>query len=256
MAIKLDLQKAYDLVSWKFIKTILLHLGFNETFSSWIFSCISSVSFEILINGGKTASFKLSRGLRQGDPLSSYLFILGQEILSRLLNQELRQKSIRGIKTSKRGPIITHVMYADDIVLFSKATKKDATSISWILEKYCLWSGQLVKRSKSGIFFSKHTQRPIQRVIKSSLQIRSIKKDATCLGAPLLLTRAPSKDSAYLQAKLEAKLAGWRSQCLSWAGRVTLINSVAQTIPNYTMSTFNIPNKICNYLDSATRRFQ
>lgn len=255
MAIKLDLQKAYDRVSWKFIKTILLHLGFNETFSSWIFSCISSISFEILINGGKTASFKLSRGLRQGDPLSSYLFILGQEILSRLLNQELRQKSIRGIKTSKRGPIITHVMYADDIVLFSKATKKDATSISRILEKYRLWSGQLVKRSKSGIFFSKHTQRPIQKAIKSSLQIRSIKKDATCLGAPFLLTRAPSKDFAYLQAKLEAKLAGWRSKCLSWAGRATLINSVAQTIPNYTMSTFNIPNKICNNLDSATSRF-
>lgn len=138
MAIILDLWKAYDRVSWKFIKTVLLHLGFNETFSSYIFSYISSVSFEILVNGGKTESFKPSKGLRQGDPLSSYLFILGQEILLRLLDQEFRQKSISSIKTSKRGLIITHVMYADDIVLFSKATKKDATSISWILEKYCL----------------------------------------------------------------------------------------------------------------------
>nr|POF27247.1 transposon tx1 uncharacterized 149 kda protein [Quercus suber] len=157
MVIKLDLQKAYDRVSWKFIKTVLLHLGFNETFSSWIFSCISSVSFEILVNGGKTKSFKPSRRLRQGDPLSSYLFILGQEILSRLLDQELRQKKICGIKTSQRGLTITQVMYANDIVLFSKATKRDATNISQILDKYCLWSGQLVNRNKSSIFSSKHT---------------------------------------------------------------------------------------------------
>ena len=77
MAIKLDLQKAYDRVSWRFIQAVLLHLGFNQTFTSWIISCISSVSFEVLINGGKTESFKLGRDLRQGDPLLSYLLILG-----------------------------------------------------------------------------------------------------------------------------------------------------------------------------------
>lgn len=152
MAIKLDLQKAYDRVSWEFIHTVLLHLGFNEVFSNWVLSCISSVTFEILVNGGKPENFRPSRRLRQGDPLSPYLFILGQEILSRMLDHELRQRNIKGIRTSISGPTITHVMYADDIVLFSKATKKDAETISEILEKYSLWSGQLVNRSKSGIF--------------------------------------------------------------------------------------------------------
>lgn len=141
MAIKLDLQKAYDRVSWEFIHAVLLHLGFNKVFSNWILYCISSVNFEILVNGGKSESFKPSRGLRQGDPLSPYLFILGQEVLSRLLDQELRQKSINGIKTSRSGPTVTHVMYADNIILFLKATKKDARNISLILEKYTLWSG-------------------------------------------------------------------------------------------------------------------
>ena len=69
-----------------------------------------------------------------------------------MLDRELRQNSIKGIKTSISGPTITHVMYADDIVLVSKATKRDAETISKILEKYSLWSGQLVNRSKSGIF--------------------------------------------------------------------------------------------------------
>ena len=141
MAIKLDLQKAYDRVNWSFIQAVLLHLGFNQTVTSWIISCISSVSFEVLVNGGKTECFKPSRGLRQGDSLSSYLFILGQEILSRMLDSELRKKNLCGIKTSISGPTITHVMYADDIILFSKASRKDATTISRILEKYCSWSG-------------------------------------------------------------------------------------------------------------------
>ena len=235
---------------------MLLHLGFNEVFSNWVLYCISSVTFKILVNGGKTDKFKPSRGLRQGDPLSPYLFILGQEILSRMLDHELRQSNIKGIKTSKSGPTITHVMYADDIVLFSKNTKKDAEAISEILEKYNLWSGQLVNRRKSGIFFfSKHTQRATQRSIKSILHIRALKRDTIYLGAPLFLTKAPTKDFAYLQSKLEARLAGWRSKCLSWTGRRTLITSVTQTIPIYARSTFNIPNKVCNNLDSLTRRF-
>ena len=81
----------------------------------------------MIVNGGKFDCFKPSRGLRKGDPLSSYLFILGQEMLSRLIKYDLSQKSIAGIKSSISGPTISHVMYADDIVLFSKASRKDAT---------------------------------------------------------------------------------------------------------------------------------
>ena len=86
MAIKLDLQKAYNRVNQSFIKSVLLHLGFNNTFTSWIFVCISSVTFKIMVNGGKSESFIPSRRLRQGDPFSSYLLILGHEVLSRLLD--------------------------------------------------------------------------------------------------------------------------------------------------------------------------
>ncbi|KAK9990862.1 hypothetical protein SO802_025847 [Lithocarpus litseifolius] len=255
MAIKLDLQKAYDRVNWKFIQSILLHLGFNDTFTNWIIACVSSVTFEIMVNGGKTEKFKPSRGLRQGDPLSSYLFILGQEVLSRLLEKELMNKNFSGIKASQRGPTITHVMYADDIVLFSKAGIKDAHCLVRVLNKYCRWSGQRINFNKSGVFFSRHTQLQHRRSIKSILNIKNLKKDAVYLGAPLLLSRAPTKDFAFLQDRLEAKLMGWRSKCLSWAGRKTLITSVAQSLPTYTMSTFNVPNKVCDKLDSFTRRF-
>jgi len=136
MAIKLDLQKAYDRVNWKFLQVVLLHFEFNETFTKWIMACVSLVSFEVIVNGGKSESFKLCRGLRQGDPLSLYLFILGQEVLSKPLQKELSLKNIVGIKTSISSPTISHVMYVDDIVLFSKASSRDATSLMRTLEKY------------------------------------------------------------------------------------------------------------------------
>ena len=224
-------------------------------FTRWIMACVSSVTFEVMVNGGKSKSFKPSRRLRQGDPLSSYLFIFGQEVLSRLIDHELKLKNAAGIKTSISGPTISHVMYADDVVLFSKASRKDAASLVKTLEKYCVWSGQSINRNKSGVYFSKYTHSQARRSIKSILQVKSLKKEAVYLGAPMFLSRAPSKDFAFLQDKPEAKLAGWRSKCLSWAERKTLINSVAQTIPIYTMSTFNIPNKVCDKLDLMARRF-
>lgn len=172
MAIKLDLQKAYDRVNWKFIQAILLHFSFNDTFTNWIIACISSVSFEVLVNGGKTAIFKPSRGLRQSDPLSPYLFILGQEVLSRLLNYELRLKNIGGIRTSIPGPTITHVMYADDVVLLTKATRRDASNLVRVLEKYCNWLGQAINKNKSGVFYSKHTQSHTLGLSKAFFKLR------------------------------------------------------------------------------------
>ena len=95
------------------------------------------MTFKIMVNGGKLESFIPSRRLRQGDPLSCYLFILGQEVLSRLLDWELRSMNINSIKAISQGPTISHVMYADDIVLFLKATSKDAHNLNKLLEKYC-----------------------------------------------------------------------------------------------------------------------
>ncbi|KAL0001790.1 hypothetical protein SO802_015571 [Lithocarpus litseifolius] len=218
-------------------------------------ACVTSVSFEVLVNGGKSAQVKPSRGLRQGDPLSSYLFILGQEVLSRMIEQEFQRKNINGVKASINGPAITHIMYDDDIVLFSKATRKDATAINeWII-KYCKWSGQNLNRSKSGIFFSKQTLQQSARAIKQILQMKKLMSDAIYLGALLFLTRSPKKDFNYLLNKLEGRLAGWRTMSLSWAGRCTLINSVTQTTPIYTMSSFKVPNSICNKLDALFRKF-
>ena len=117
-------------------------------------ACVTTVSFEVLINGGKPDQFKLGRGVRQGDPLSPYLFILAQKVLSRLLDWEFHFKKISGVKANLNGPAITHVMYADDMVLFSKATRMEAKAINECLDMYCKWLGQYINKSNSSTYFS------------------------------------------------------------------------------------------------------
>ena len=255
IALKIDLQKAYDRVNWKFLQAVLTNFGFHGMFINWVMECVSSVSSSILINGGKSKTIFPTRGLRQGDPLSPYLFILCQEVLSRIIDREHMIVNIKGVKMNMGGPDFTHVMFADDLMLFSKASSNEVLSLNSCLEKYCHWSGQLVNRSKSGIIFSKLVHLNQKRRLKNILQMKKVPKNAKYLGGPLFSSRSRSKDFMYLQENLEARLTGWKSKCLSWAGRCTLIKSVAQAIPTYTFSTFHVPTAVCDKLDATTRRF-
>ena len=122
-------------------------------------------------------------------------------------------------------------------------------------KKYYTWSRQSINRGKSGIFFSKHIGPNSKQAIRQQLNMKRLKKDAVYLGAPMFLSRSPSKDFKFLQDKLLAKLIGWRSKCLSWVGRCTFINSVTQALPTYTLSSFDVPIGNCDKLDSLSRRF-
>jgi hypothetical protein len=255
LAMKLDLQKAYDRRNWHFLRAVLINFGFHERFVTWVMECVSTVSFSALINGGKSKQFVPSKGLRQGDPLSPYLFILCQDVLSQLIERDHLAGTIKGVKMNVGGPDFTNVMFADDILLFSRAWSSDAAALNNCLEKYCTWSGQVLNRSKSGLIFSKMVSSNQKRRLKSELDMKKISDQATYLGAPLFATSNRTKDFKYLQDKLESRLKGWRSKNLSWAGRSTMIKSVAQALPMYTFSTFDVPKGVCDKLDSTTRRF-
>ena len=140
IAVEVDLQKAYDRVNWTFLKEVLIKFGLHEIFINWIMQCVSTMSFSIILNGGISKHFLLTCGLRQGDPLSPYLFILCQEVLSRLIESEYATKALQGVKMNPSGPAFTHVMYADDLMLFAKASTREVKILDVCLEKYCLWS--------------------------------------------------------------------------------------------------------------------
>lgn len=106
MAVKTDMSKAYDRIEWSFLQAVLLRMGFHETLFGWIMECVSSVSYSFLINGGPQGRVTPSRGLRQGDPLSPYLFILYTKVLSGLCHQAMNRGTLPGVKIGQNCPPI------------------------------------------------------------------------------------------------------------------------------------------------------
>ena len=137
MAIKLNLEKAYDRLEWSFIRDTLNLFNFPDQLISLIMSCISTTSISILFNGGALDAFQPSRGLCQGDPLLPYLFILCMEVLGALIEGKYRENLWNPIKASQVGPSFSHIFFADDLMLFAKADKKNFVAIKDVLDSFC-----------------------------------------------------------------------------------------------------------------------
>lgn len=125
MAISLDFNKAYDRVEWDFLEAVMDRMGFHKTWIHWVMQCVSTVRFNIFANGEKRATVNLSRGLRQGDPLSPYLFLLVIDVLSKFLSKELVNQNISGIRLTPSCPVLSHLFFANDAILFVKANKEE-----------------------------------------------------------------------------------------------------------------------------------
>lgn len=122
MALSIDLEKAYDRLEWSFIYKVLINKGFNKRTCNLIMSCVTSVSSVVLVNNGKpTEFFNPTRGLRQGDPLSPFLFLLTAETFNRLILKGREIGVFKGITIGTRQVSITHLQFADDTIIFSPA---------------------------------------------------------------------------------------------------------------------------------------
>ncbi|XP_062165083.1 uncharacterized protein LOC133871673 [Alnus glutinosa] len=218
MAVNIDMEKAFDKMEWGFLMIIMEKLGFHPIWINWIRICISTSSFSILLNGSPFGHFRPSRGLRQGDPLSPFLFILGTEVISRLLHQ-----SLQGFKISRRCFPLTHLLFADDLMIFTHATSSEAGIIKDCLTKYNLWSDQSVNTDKSNILFSANTSASSRASILDILPYAVTPISAKHLGLPMFFGR--SKQSSFLDIlqKVKGKIEGWRSKTLSQAGKLVLI---------------------------------
>ena len=125
MAMKLDMSMAYDCVEWEYLVRIMEKTGFCEKWVTLVLECISTVSYSILVNREPKGDIKPSRGIRQGDPLSPYLFLLCSEGLNRMLQQAVANDQIRGFSLCKRGPRTSHLFFANNSLLFCRASRSD-----------------------------------------------------------------------------------------------------------------------------------
>ena len=135
MSIKLNMSKAFNRVEWGFVKGVMERLGFDGKWISLIMQCISSVFYSIIINGEAYGSIIPTRGLRQGDPFSPGLFLFCAEGLSALIHQAARTQALHGISICRGCPIITHLFFADDNLLFCKASAQQCLELVQILRR-------------------------------------------------------------------------------------------------------------------------
>jgi len=152
--VKLDTPKAYDRVEWVFLKKIMLKLGFNARWVKFIMACVSSVKYSVRFNSMETESFTPARGIRQGDPLSPYLFLMVVEGLSCLIQKAEERGELDGIKVCRGAPTVSHLLFVDDSLILMQADKENADCLKRILDRYCQSSGQLLNEHKLSVFFS------------------------------------------------------------------------------------------------------
>ena len=255
LALKLDISKAYDRVEWAFLKGIMVKLGFPDNWINWVMTCVSTPTFSVLINGKPFGHITPSRGLRQGDPLSPYLFLLCAEGFSSLLFQAEVEGRLHGVSICKRAPRISHLLFADDSLLFCQATQKEVNEVNGVLQTYASASGQCINLEKSSVLFSSNTLETQKEWTKATLGVKEVEYFESYLGLPTFIGRAKYQTFAFIKDRVWKKLQGWKGKLLSRAGKEVLIKAVAQSIPTYTMGVFQLPVKLCNELSAMCARF-
>lgn len=172
MTIKIDMSKAYDRVEWDMVISMMEKIGFSQKWRSWIREYISSVKYRVLVNGSLGKEIIPFRGLRQGDPLSHFLFFLCVEGLSASLINLERTHKISGIKINRSSPIISHLLFADDCYIFSKVIPKEIEEINSCLLKFSEASGQTINNDKSEVIFSQNTPKQFKSRALNILKIK------------------------------------------------------------------------------------
>nr|CCA66020.1 hypothetical protein [Beta vulgaris subsp. vulgaris] len=254
-ALKIDMFKAYDKVDWDFLFWLLTQMGFPSFYRQWIMQCVTTVSYSIIVNGEPTTRFKPSCGLRQGDPLSSYLFILIMDVLSRLLIDGVSAGSFQGIKLSRSSPVLSHLFFADDSLIFFKATPTACAGVKDILARFSRLSGEVINYNKSHIMFSPNTPLKFKRYMRSIVGTPSEESLGKYLGCNIEVDGRSSRKFQPLVEKVERKVSSWQHLTLSHAGRVIFINNILSMLSLNILSVFLIPKSTADKINAIFARF-
>ncbi|KAM1158750.1 hypothetical protein ACFX19_032575 [Malus domestica] len=157
-------------------------MGFNDICIQLVMNCVTTVDLAMLINGRPRQKFKPTKGLRQGDPLSPYLFLIVSKVLSLIIQNASEMGFIEGIQVSGNGPSLSHLIFADDTLIFLKATKTNYTNIVKLLNAYCHASGQVVSLQKSIVYFSTNTPPTIYEELCDILHMPKVEDPRSYLG--------------------------------------------------------------------------
>jgi hypothetical protein len=214
-------------------------------------TCVTSVRYRVRVYSNDSEIFMPTRGLRQGDPLSPYLFLLCTEGFTALLAKAEEQEELVGVKVCRDAPAIANLLFADDSLILMQVDEANAGCLKRILDEYCAASGQLVSVDKSSIFFSPNIRVEEREVICNILNILTEALTDKYLGLPSIVGADHSDCFQFLIDRICKRISGWKEKLLSVGGKEVLLKAIAQAIPSYVMSVFKIPQKICKGIMAA-----
>ncbi|XP_021716657.1 uncharacterized protein LOC110684510 [Chenopodium quinoa] len=218
IALKLDMSKAYDRVEWVFLEKVMQKLGFPQSWIGRIMHCLNSASFSFKYNGGISGSLIPSRGFRQGDPISPYLFLICAEAFSSLISKAARDKMIHGARVCRGAPRISHLFFADDSILFAKATLQECSKIAEIISIYERASGKKVNLSKTEVAFSKCVTMDRREAIVETLGVNVVDRHEKYLGLPTIHWEIKKSYFCRVESSNLEEVAGLEGKTLVFGG--------------------------------------
>ncbi|XP_057779593.1 uncharacterized protein LOC130998178 [Salvia miltiorrhiza] len=255
MACKIDIKKAFDTLRWDFLLACLKVGGYDDKFINWIRIILHSARLSILYNSRLHGYFACSRGVRQGDPLSPILFGIAEDVLSALFKNCVASGHFTPMTMCRARPFPTHLFYADDILVFCKASEQNAQTIKNILTYYGSISGQLYSSEKSHLYFAEKVPTALKRSIGRIIDFSVGSLPFNYLGVPLFVGRTRASYLRPIHDRISNKFARWRGRHLSMAGRVCLVKSVIQSSLTHSMMIYHWPRSLLKVLDAKCRNF-
>ncbi|GJZ65153.1 RNA-directed DNA polymerase, eukaryota [Tanacetum coccineum] len=242
MIFKVDFEKAYDSVRWDYLDDVLNHFGFGIKWRSCIQNCLQSSRGLILVNGSPTSEFQFHKGLKQGDPLSSFLFILIMESLHLSFQKVAHEGLFKGVIIGSSLQL-SHLFYADDVIFMGQWSDSNITTIVHVLKCFHQASGLRINLHKCKLVGVAVENDKVIRVAEK-IRCLTLKTPFSYLGIKVggLMSRINSWDE--IVDSLYSRLSKWKMKTLLIGGRLTLLKSVLGSMPIYYMSMFKVPSQV------------
>ncbi|KAJ9544963.1 hypothetical protein OSB04_024670 [Centaurea solstitialis] len=251
---KVDFAKAFDTLNWNYLDNVMMQMGFGATWRDWMKGCLSTAKVSVLINGAPTKEFNLSKGVRQGDPLAPFLFILAAEGLAVLMKEAQRSKIFHGVRLPNVSEDVSLFQFADDAILVGEWNLINAKNLIRILKCFEICSGLKINLNKCRILGVSVSREDVVRLAR-----RLSCKEETLLfrylGLPVGGNMTLAKNWQPLVDKFKKKLSSWKAKTLSIGRRLCLSKAVLGTLGTFMFSLYKAPKKVLSSLESVRRKF-
>jgi hypothetical protein len=217
--------------------------------------CVTTIQYSVHFNNVPLCPFKPTRGLHQGDPLSPFLLLFVVDGLSKLLQHEVQQRNLQELHICRRGLGISHLLFADDTLLFFPTKENQAQVVHSVLRRYEKGTGQLINPSKCSMMFGTQCLPMDQEKVMALLSVENVASEEKCLGLPTHEGRLNKSKFRTTKDRMSKKFMNWAECYMSVGAKEVLIKSVAQAIPTYVMGVFKLPSTLCEEVTGMVRYF-